>query len=110
MNLSPVQILRAHGVHMYVDPQTMRMRYRAPAGGLTLELAGLIAEFAMEYEERAAIREHDGRIDRAEAERLAAADMLGEYNSMQCIRLPARSGSWQGAASKTLHFDMPAVE
>ena len=77
MSLPPVQTLHAHGVRLYVDPQSRRMRYRAPAGGLTLELAGLIAEVAMEYEERAAIREHGAGVDRAEAERLAAADLLG---------------------------------
>lgn len=74
MNTSPAQTLRAHGVHLYVDESTGRMRFRAPAGALTPLLRDQVAEVALQYEERAAIREFDGGMDRATAERMAAAD------------------------------------
>lgn len=74
MTLSPVQLLHAHGAHLYIDSCSRRLRYRAPPGSLTPELRGLIAEAAMEYEERCAIREYDGRMDRTQAERLTGAE------------------------------------
>ena len=77
MNTSPAQTLRAHGIHLYVEQSTGRMRYRAPAGALTPLLRDQIASVAGAYEERAAIREFDGGMDRATADRLAAADLLG---------------------------------
>ena len=76
MNTSPAQTLRAHGVELYVAPSG-RLRYRAPAGALTPLLRDQIASVAGAYEERAAIREFDGGMARATAERLAAADLLG---------------------------------
>ena len=76
MNTSPAQTLRAHGVELYVAPSG-RLRYRAPAGALTSTLRDLVVEAALQFEERAAIREFDGGMDRATAERLAAADLLG---------------------------------
>ena len=70
--------LRESGVELYLDPATGRLRYRAPAGGLTPPLRDLVVEVALEMEERAAIREYDGGLDRATAERMAAADVLGD--------------------------------
>ena len=56
------------------------IRYTAPRGALTADLRAALVEhkpdIIFEYEERAAIREFDGGLDRAEAERLAAADVL----------------------------------
>ena len=74
MTLSAVQLLHAHGAYLYVDPSSLRLRYRSPPGSLTPELRGLIAEAAMEYEERCAIREYSGCMDRIQAERLTASE------------------------------------
>jgi hypothetical protein len=62
--------LKEFGVELYLDPATGRLRYRAPAGGLTPPLREKIVAVALEFEERAAIRES--------AERLAAAEVLGD--------------------------------
>ena len=70
--------LRESGVELYLDPATGRLRYRAPPGGLTPPLRDMVVEVALEIEERAAIREYNGGLDRATAERMAAADMLGD--------------------------------
>jgi hypothetical protein len=70
--------LKEFGVELYLDPATGRLRYRAPAGGLTPPLREKIVAVALEFEERAAIREYDGNMDRASAERLAAAEVLGD--------------------------------
>lgn len=77
MTLNPLQLLHAHGISLHVDALSGRMRYRAPAGALTAELRDLVIELALEYEERAAIMEFDGGMDRATAERLAAAETVG---------------------------------
>jgi hypothetical protein len=71
--------LRESGVELYQDPATGRLRYRAPSGGLTPPLRDLVVEVALEIEERAAIREYGGGLDRAIAERMAAADVLGDW-------------------------------
>ena len=56
------------------------IRYTAPRGALTPALRCALIEakpdLLHDYEERAAIREFDGNMPRAEAERLAAADVL----------------------------------
>lgn len=72
-----VKRLREQGVDLFVDPAAGRVRYRAPAGTLTLDLGLMVAEVGLQYQERAAIMEYDGGLDRATAERLAAADVLG---------------------------------
>ncbi len=69
--------LRERGVDLYLDPATGRLRYRAPAGALSSPLRVLVAEIALQYEERAGIMEFSGGLDRATAERMAAADVLG---------------------------------
>ena len=57
------------------------IRYRAPAGTLTPELKEALAESKAalldQFNERAAILEFDAGLDRAEAERLAAEEVLG---------------------------------
>ena len=77
MSLSTIQFLRAHGIHLALDSQSGRLRYRAPAGGLCAELCDLVAETALEYEERAAIFEYDAGMTRKDAERVAAAEVTG---------------------------------
>ena len=77
MSLTPLQALHAHGIDMFVDSQTGRMRYRAPAGALTADLRDLAAEVALEYEERAAIFEYAAGMARKDAERLAAVEATG---------------------------------
>lgn len=72
-----VRRLREQGVDLYVDPAFGRVRYRAPAGALTLDLGLMVAEVGLQYQERAAVMEFDGNMDRETAERLAAADVLG---------------------------------
>lgn len=70
--------LREHGVELVLDDTAGRVRYRAPAGTLTLALGLMIAEVGLQYQERAAIMEYDGGQDRATAERLAGADVRGQ--------------------------------
>lgn len=120
MNTSPAQTLRAHGVSLYVDPQSGRMRYRAPAGAMTSTLRDLVVEAALQFEERAAIREFDAGVYRATAERLAAADLLGvqaeqgaeEWTQPVAGQLDAhpRQGTLPGAARCTPLTDMLANE
>ena len=71
-------LLKQSGVDLYLDPATGRLRYRAPAGGLTPTLRDLVVEVALELEERAAIMEYGGNLDRATAERMAAAEAMGD--------------------------------
>ena len=56
------------------------LRYRALRGAMTADLHAALVEhkpdIIFDFEERAAIREYDGGLDRAEAERLSAADVL----------------------------------
>jgi hypothetical protein len=56
------------------------LRYRAPRGTMTPDLRAALVEYKPDvlhdYHERAAIMEFDGGLDRAEAERLAAEDVL----------------------------------
>ena len=58
------------------------IRYRAPAGSLTPELKEALAESKAalldQFNERAGILEFDAGLDRAEAERLASAAILGD--------------------------------
>ena len=77
MSLSAIQLLHAHGIQLFLDSQSGRLRYRAPAGGLSAEHRDLAAETALEFEERAAILEYDAGMARKDAERLAAVDATG---------------------------------
>ena len=56
------------------------LRYRAPRGAMTPDLRAALVErkpdMLHDYHERAAIREFEGGLERAEAERLAAEDIL----------------------------------
>lgn len=75
--LTPIQMLHAHGIQMFLDPMTGQLGCRAPAGALTDELRDLVAEVTLEHEERAAILEYDAGMDRKDAERVAAAVATG---------------------------------
>lgn len=96
MSLSTIQLLHAHGIQLSLDSQSGRLRYRAPAGGLSGELRDLVAETALEYEERAAILEYDAGMTRKDAERLAAADATG-CRDPRCPQedLPSMFELWQ---------------
>jgi hypothetical protein len=78
------------------------IRYRAPRGALTpaLRLAVIEAkpDILFEYEERAAIREHDGGLPRSVAERRAAADVLGTDNTITPATAAARMAALMEAA------------
>jgi hypothetical protein len=69
--------LDAAGVALRIEGGAIR--YTAPRGAMTAELRAALVEhkpdLLHDYEERAAIREYDGNMPRAEAERLAAADV-----------------------------------
>lgn len=77
MMLNLLQLLHAYGISLVVDALSGRIRYRAPTGALTSELRDLIAEVALEYEERAAIIEYEGGIEQTTANQLAGIDTLG---------------------------------
>lgn len=77
MKPGSMTLLRSQGVHLFVDKG--RLRYRVPMDALqSLTLRQLISEAAGEYEERAAIREYDAGMGRADAERLALTDLLAQ--------------------------------
>ena len=69
----------AAGVELRFDGG--KIAYRAPRGKFTEEMRGELAavrdSLVELYEERAAIMEYDGGMDRATAERMAADDVLG---------------------------------
>ena len=94
--LTPIQLLHTHGIEMLQDHRTGLMSYRAPAGSLSAELRDLVAETALEYEERAAIMEFDGGMERKVAERQAAADATG-CRDPRCPQedLPSMFELWQ---------------
>lgn len=105
--LTPIQLLHTHGIEMLQDHRTGLMSYRAPAGGLSGELRDLVAETALEYEERAAILEYDAGMTRKDAERLAAADATG-CRDPRCPQedLPKMFDLWQ-AGRKTRRSSPP---
>jgi hypothetical protein len=74
-----LETLAAAGVALRIEGDAIR--YTAARGALTpaLRCAAIEAKSDLlhDYEERAAIMEFDGNMTRAEAERLASADVLG---------------------------------
>lgn len=77
MNPGQMRLLRERGVVLSIDKATGRLRYHAPRDALrSADLRSAIAEAGMAYEERAGIREYSGNLNRADAERLALADLL----------------------------------
>lgn len=94
--LTPIQLLHTHGIEMLQDHRTGLMSYRAPAGSLSAELRDLVAETALEYEERAAILEYDAGMTRKDAERLAVAGATG-CRDPRCPQedLPSMFELWQ---------------
>ena len=70
--LTPIQLLRARGVQIFLDPRTGQLRHCAPADALTAEVREIFDEVVLEYEERAAILEYGAGMDRASAGRVAA--------------------------------------
>ena len=87
-----LQRLHDAGVILTVDGD--RLRYRAPAGALTLELRSALEELkpdlVYEYQERAGILEYDARLPRPEAEARAASMVLGARRSVRYALIMAR--------------------
>lgn len=73
-----VQHLAAAGVTLRIEGDALR--YRAPRCAMTADLRAALVEHKPDvlhdYHERAAIMEFDGGLGRAEAERLAAEDVV----------------------------------
>jgi len=71
---------RLHDARVTLRIEGDRLRYRCPAGAMTPTLRADLAEWKpdllFEYEERAAIMQHDGGLPRADAEHRAAACVL----------------------------------
>ena len=77
MKPGQMRLLRERGVVLSIDKATGRLRYHVPSDTLrSADLRSAIAEAGMVYEERAGIREYSGKLNRADAERLAMADLL----------------------------------
>lgn len=76
-----IRTLRAAGVTLFLDPDTGRLKYRAPRGAFTPYLRATLREYMPEivflFNERAAIMEFDGGLSRADAESRAASEVLG---------------------------------
>ena len=103
-----VTLLRDHGAELYVDTTTGKLRCRAPADCLlSLEFKKLLAEMVFQYEERRAIHRHREGVADAEAQRLAAADILGS----PAAAMPATAatltadGPAQGIGTDAQHGD-----
>jgi hypothetical protein len=77
--------LAAAGVALRIEGDAIR--YRAPRGALTPPLRAALMEhkanILFDFEERSAIREYDGGLSRAEAERLAAGDILNASSNRE---------------------------
>ena len=86
-----LQALRAAGVTLRIVGDSLR--YRAPRGALTPELRAALAEhkpdILHDYHERAGIVEYHGGLPRAEAEALAAVDVLGDLAGQRGQICPA---------------------
>lgn len=70
------RIARARAAQPQRDPTG---EHHAEIAAIAREAGRDVADLLDEWDERAAIREYDGRTDRAEAERLAVEDVRSAY-------------------------------
>jgi len=90
-----IQALAAAGVTLRIVGNAIR--YTAPRGAVTPELQAALVEVKPDilyaFNERAAIVEHDGGLDRAEAEPRAGGDVLGILPVTRAPRGPIGSSA-----------------
>lgn len=73
-------MLRTAGVELFLDADTVRLKYRGPRAAFTPFLRATLSEYMPEivflFNDRAAIMEYDGGLPRAEADAQAAKVLL----------------------------------
>ena len=71
---------RLHNARVTLSIEGNRLRYRCPAGAMTPDLRGALADWKpdllYEYDERSGILEYDANLPRDEAERIAQSATL----------------------------------